>query len=253
VLESAGNKPIEAITAAAIAAGRERRAKKTPFQARHFLDTMRGLFRWAVKAKMVKADPTIGVEDPAMPKTGGFPPWSEDDVAAYERRWPIGTRQRVWLDVLLYTGLRRGDAARLGRQHVRSGTATLTTEKKGTVVSLPILPVLQKTLEAGPCSDLAFIANAYGKPFRKESFGNAFSEAARMAGVKKSCHGLRKIAATRCAENGATVPQMNAIFGWTGARMALHYIDAADRKRLAAEAMHKLNERDSSVTQIDSS
>jgi hypothetical protein len=45
-----------------------------------------------------------------------------------------------------------------------------------------------------------------------------------MAGVKKSCHGLRKIAATRCAESGATLPQMNAIFGWTGSRMALHYI-----------------------------
>ena len=62
-----------------------------------------------------------------------------------------------------------------------------------------------------------------------------------MAGVKKSCHGLRKVAAIRCAENGATVPQMNAIFGWKGYKMALHYIEAANRKRLAAEAMEKLN------------
>jgi integrase len=119
----------------------------------------------------------------------------------------------VWLDVLLYTGLRRGDAARIGRQHVRNGTATLATEKNGQQVSLPILPVLQKTLDAGPSSDLAFVSNARGQPFTKESFGNAFAEAARKAGVKKSCHGLRKIAATRCAENGATIPQMNAIFG----------------------------------------
>jgi integrase len=44
-------------------------------------------------------------------------------VTAYEKRWPIGTRQRVWLDVLLYTGLRRGDAVRLGRQHIREGVA----------------------------------------------------------------------------------------------------------------------------------
>ena len=101
--------------------------------------------------------------------------------------------------------------------------------------------MLQKTLDASPCGDLAFIAGARGEPFKKESFGNAFAEAARTAGVKKSCHGLRKIAATRCAENGATVPQMNAIFGWVGARMALHYIEAADRRKLAAEAMEKLN------------
>ena len=44
-------------------------------------------------------------------------------------RWPIGTRQRVWLDVLIYTGLRRGDAVRFGRQHVRDGIATIKTEK----------------------------------------------------------------------------------------------------------------------------
>jgi integrase len=87
---------------------------------------------------------------------------------------------------------------------------------------------------------LVRVVGAKGRPFTKESFGNTFSEAARMAGVKKSCHGLRKIAATRCAENEATVPQMNAIFGWTGSKMAMHYIEAADRKRMAADAMGKL-------------
>ena len=58
----------------------------------------------------------------------------------------------MWLDVLIYTGLRRGDAVRLGRQHVRNGIATVKTEKSSyrVEVTLPILPVLAKTLEAGP-------------------------------------------------------------------------------------------------------
>jgi hypothetical protein len=43
----------------------------------------------------------------------------EADAAAYDKRWPIGTKERVWRDVLFFTGLRRGDAVRLGRQHVR--------------------------------------------------------------------------------------------------------------------------------------
>ena len=173
VIETAGDERFARITAKTIAAGRDRRAS-TPAQARHFLDAMRGLFRWAFKAQFVKVDPTVGVDDPARPKTEGFPPWTEEDVAAYEKRWPIGTRQRVWLDVLLYTGLRRGDAAKLGRQHVRNGVATLTTEKTGTVVSLPILPVLQRTLDAGPCGDLAFIVGGRERPMTKESFGNLF-------------------------------------------------------------------------------
>ena len=121
VLELAGSQPVSRITKANIVAGRDRRAKDAPFQARHFLDTMRGLFRWAVEAGLVKIDPTAGVSDPTLPATEGFAVWTEDDVAAYQKRWPLGTRQRVWLDVLLYTGLRRGDAVRFGRQHIRDG------------------------------------------------------------------------------------------------------------------------------------
>jgi hypothetical protein len=95
-------------------------------------------------------------------------------------------------------------------------------------LSLPILAVLQRTLEAGPCGDLSFIAGTKGRPLTKESFGNEFRDACRAASISKSAHGLRKIAAIRCAENEATVPQMNAIFGWTGSRMALHYIEAGN-------------------------
>jgi integrase len=163
-----------------------------------------------------------------------------DDVTKYEARWPIGTRERVWLDVLLYTGLRRGDAVALGRQHVRDGVATLRTEKTGVTVTIPILPALAATLAAGPCGELAFICGEGGKPLTKESFGNAFREACRAAGVRKSAHGVRKIGATRAAENGATVAELEAIFGWQGGGMASLYTRAADRARLAKGAMSKL-------------
>jgi integrase len=241
VLEVAGRQPYAKITTASIMAGRDRRAKTTPAQARKFLDTMRGLFRWAVKAKLLKVDPTAGVANPSAPNSDGFTPWSLEDVATYEARWPVGTRQRVWLDVLVYTGLRRGDAVRFGRQHIRNGVGTIKTEKTDTVVTLPILPVLMKTLDAGPCGDLTFIAGENGRPLTKESFGNLFRKACREAGLRnRSAHGLRKAAATRAAENGATVAQLNAIFGWKGAKMATYYTEAADRRRLSLHAMHLL-------------
>jgi hypothetical protein len=94
VLDKAGRQPISKITKATIVAGRDRRAK-TPFQARHFLDTMRGLFRWAVEAELVKVNPTAGVADPTPPKGDGFPPWSEEDVAAYEARCREARRARI--------------------------------------------------------------------------------------------------------------------------------------------------------------
>lgn len=241
VLQSAGAQPIAKIAPKAILEGRERRAA-TPAQSRNFLDAMRGLFRWAHQAQLIKADPTAGIKNPKRRKGAGFPAWTEEDGLAYERRWPIGTKERVWFEVLLNTGGRRGDAVTLGRQHVRDGIATFRTEKsQGTVtVSIPILPPLARALEAGPTGDLTFIAGDRGRPLTKESFGNFFSKAARAAGVQKSAHGVRKLAATRAANNGATVAQLNAIFGWTGSAMASLYTREADRRRLAIEGAHLL-------------
>jgi integrase len=239
VIEAGGNEPYAAVTRAHIVAGREKRAK-TPAQARNFLDAMRGLFRWALEAEYVKIDPTAGVNNPKRVAGEGFKAWTEDDVLAYEKRWPLGTRQRVWFDVLLYTGLRRGDAVRVGKQHLRNGTITIRTEKTDTIVTLPILPVLQRTLDAGPVGDLTYIIGQLGKPITKEAFGNFFREACDAAGVKKSAHGLRKIAATRAANNGATVAELEAIFGWSGGGMASLYTKLADRERLSRGAMGKL-------------
>lgn len=241
VLESAGTVSASKISTADIANGRDRRSA-TPAQARNFLDAMRGLFRWAASAGLVKTDPTVAVKNPPRRKGSGFRVWTEDDVAAYERRWPLGTRQRVWLDVLLYTGLRRGDAVRIGRQHLRDGIAQIKTEKSQltVTVTLPILPVLAETLAAGPCGELNFICGANGKPLTKESFGNEFKQACQAAGVPGSAHGVRKIAATRAANSGATVAQLEAIFGWSGGTMASLYTRSADRRRLSVEAMHKL-------------
>jgi integrase len=241
-IETAGEIPLSAITPKSIRAGLERRAH-TPGQAQHFLNAMRALFGWAINVQLLKVNPTFGIAAPARKRDSGIRPWTEEDVAAYEKAWPVGTRQRIWLDVLLYTGLRRGDAVRLGRQHVRDGLATIKTEKTGMIVTIPILPILAESLAAGPCGDLSFIAGARGQPMAKQSFSNEFGIACRAAGVPGSAHGVRKIAATRAANAGATVAELEAIFGWSGGKMASLYTRAADRQRLARRAMHKLVEQ----------
>lgn len=240
VVARAGGEAYKAITRRTIVDGRESRAT-TPAQARNFLDAMRGLFRWALDAEFVSVDPTAGVRNPPRRKSEGFKAWTEEDVAAYEARWPAGTKERVWLHVLLYTGLRRGDAVTIGRQHVRDGVATLRTEKNATEVSIPILPVLADALAIGPTGDLAFIVGENGRPLTKESFGNMFRVACNAAGiVDKSAHGVRKIGATRAAEAGATVAELEALFAWTGGTMASLYTKTADRKRLAKQASEKI-------------
>jgi integrase len=239
VLDSAGNMPLSALTKAVIVAGRERRAK-TPAAANHFLHTMRSLFAWAIEHSHVTNDPTEGVKNVKLP-AGGFHAWTEAEIDAFETRWPIGTRERLAFAILLYTGLRRGDAAMLGRQHVKDGVIVMRAGKTGTQLTIPILPELARVIAATKTGDLTFVTTATGKPMVKESFGNWFGEACDAAGVPGSAHGLRKAGAARAASNGATVAQLEAIFGWSGGRMAAHYTKSADRVRLAKEAIGKLS------------
>lgn len=240
VLESAGDKPLSAISRKAVVAGRDRR-KGTPAMARHFVETMRGLFRWAVDAEHVKEDPTRDVKV-SKPKTEGHHTWTDEECDQYEAKWALGTRERLAFDIMLYTGFRRGDASRFGRQHVRNGLIHMTTEKgqgKVTVV-LPLLPPLKESIEATKTGDMVFIAKADGTAMSKEGFGNWFAEACIAAGVPGRAHGLRKAGATRAANRGASDAQLDAIFGWSGRGMAALYTKKANRQRLAQEAAELL-------------
>lgn len=74
-----------------------------------------------------------------------------------------------------------------------------------------------------------------------KSLGNLFAEACKAAGIRKSAHGLRKAAATNAANHGATVAELEAIFGWAGGQMASLYTRSANRRALSAGAMNKLS------------
>ncbi|WP_128562155.1 tyrosine-type recombinase/integrase [Methylobacterium crusticola] len=237
VEETAGAEPVKLIDRRTILAGRDRRRDR-PHAANNFLKAMRGLFGWAVDREYVASNPTTGVKLLSGENDdAGFHAWTEEELAAFEARWPVGTRQRLAFDLLLYTGLRRGDAVRLGRQHVRGGELTLRTEKTGAVVTRPILAPLAASIAATKTGDLAFIATERGTPFTKESFGTWFKKVCREAGVPGAAHGLRKAGARRAAEAGATEAQLNALFGWAaGSRESATYTRTADNARLARNA-----------------
>ena len=85
----------------------------------------------------------------------------------------LGTRQRLVFSVLLYTGLRIGDAAALGRQHIQAdGSLTVRAQKNGKRVYLGVRKALQAALDAGPHGKpgvLASYPSEYGFPYTKES------------------------------------------------------------------------------------
>jgi integrase len=245
--EEAGDLPLPAITRAKIEEGISSRSQN---QGRHFFDCMRGLFKFALAHELYDRDPTAGI----IVKKGngeGHLAWPIDLIEKFERRWPVGSKERLIFDVYLYTGLRRGDAARLGKQHIRNNLVHLMTEKsQGRMpVFIPVHPALAASIAASPSKGLAIIAKDDGTNYAKEALGNMFREAIEGAGIpitKKNTgekgytgHGLRKASATIAAESGASESELNAMFGWTGHEMAQLYTKKADRKRLAARAMAK--------------
>lgn len=245
VEQSAGKQLISSITREKIVEGRERR-KDRPHAANNFVKAMRALFGWAVEngeKTGVRSDPTHNVSLLSSKNPDGFHSWSEEEAQRYEAKWPLGTRERLAFDLLVYTGLRRGDVVRIGRPHLRNRVLTIRTEKTGQMVAIPVLPPLQASFEATQCGELTFLATSRKdrRPFDKATFGNWFRKACKAAGVPGSAHGLRKLGATRAAENGASEAQLNAIFGWEeGSRESATYVKRASRARRAASAMNLL-------------
>ncbi|MBV2144190.1 tyrosine-type recombinase/integrase [Falsochrobactrum sp. TDYN1] len=234
VLAKNGNKALTSFTQDVIQEAVDRR-HETPAMAGNFLKVMRGLFGWAKKMRYVQVDPSLDIDMPEY-KTTGFPAWTVDDVIAYRGKHPIGTAERLAMELMLLAGLRRSDVVRVGRQHINGLILAMDTAKTGTRISVELSDDLLSMIDATPRKGLHLIESSQGKPFVEGSFGNWFHDSCVKAGVKKSAHGLRKLSATLAAEGGAATHQLLAQYGWTNISTAEIYTRGIDRKRLGIEA-----------------
>jgi integrase len=214
--------------------------KKTPYVAQDWLKVLRGLMKFAVAIGLCPEDPTADIE-PLKIKGGTIHTWTEDEIAAYEQYYQIGTRARLAMTLMLYTAARRGDAVNLGPQHVRAGRLTYRQRKTGRVVSMPVHQALAAAIAATPSGHLTFLATEHGAAFTRGGFGNQFRKWCRAAGVPEcSPHGLRKACARRLAEAGCSAHEIASITGHKTLAEVQRYADAADRERMADAAMGRI-------------
>jgi integrase len=211
-----------------------------PAAANNLRDRLNVLMRFAVGAGYRKDNPVLfakKVKHVAM----GFRTWTEGEIGAFRNHWLIGSPQRIAMEVLLFTGLRRSDAVRLGRQHVQDGSFVLYTKKsQGRVkLEIPIHLTLRQHLDLAPTGCLTYITTKFGKPRSAKAFTNWFSEAAHQAGLPphSSPHGLRKAACRRLAEAGCTPHQIMAITGHKNLREVETYTKEFERRKLALSGM----------------
>jgi len=242
--------PLAKMTAQAIEVLRDRKIK-TPEAANARLKAMRQVFTWGVAKGHLPFNPA---RDVLYFKTGsdGHHTWTEDEVDQFVQRHPIGSKARLALALLLFTGQRVSDVIRFGKQHVRNGVLTFTQYKgrnrKPHTLMLPVLPMLQQVIDASPCGDLTFLVNDFNKaPYKQMGFSHRFRDWCDQAGLRHcSAHGLRKAGATIAATEGATTHQLMAIFGWDSIKQAERYTRKANQAKLARQAMHLLASRSES-------
>ncbi|MBB4185863.1 integrase [Sinorhizobium terangae] len=201
------------------------------------------MFSWAVESDLAALNPAAKIK--LLYSGDGFHTWTVEEVRQFEATHPAGSKARLMLHLALYTGLRLDSLAILGRQHIRNGILSIRPEKtrksSGVTVEIPVLPDLQKTIDASPTGELTFLVTEFKKPFTTNGLGNKMRDWCDQAGLFHcTTHGLRKAGATIAAENGATDEELMAIFGWTTKNQTTTYTKKARRKKMAAGAMHKL-------------
>lgn len=238
--------PLDKIDAAKLKTLRDAKADK-PAAANNRLKRLSTMFAWAVEAGILKTNPARDVRRMTY-ATDGFHAWSVEEVRQFESRWPVGTKARLALALLLFLGVRRGDVVTLGRQHVRNGVISFvprkTRHRRKVLSHKPILSELQRVLDGSPKGALTFLETELGRPFTAAGFGNAFRAWCDQANLPNcSAHGLRKMGAVLAAENGATTNELMSVFDWTNPAQAEIYTRSADRARLAAKAMTLITRR----------
>jgi integrase len=196
------------------------------------LKVMRRLFAYAIKRDMRADNPFAGIE---TYKLGTYHTWTEAEIAAYEAVWPIGTRQRLAFDLLLYTGQRVGDVAAWRRSGVRNGEIHFVQEKTGAGLVIPVHSNLVMSMKACSTKGLALFGQENGRPISGNGLSAVVERGARAAGLPAKCvpPGLRKALMRRLAERGATTKQIASVSGHKTLKEVERYTAAADQARLA--------------------
>ncbi|WP_428331935.1 tyrosine-type recombinase/integrase [Novosphingobium sp.] len=200
-------------------------------------------FDYAFKLlSITKQSPVAQAGSITVPK-GGFHTWTDLEIAQFRKHWKVGTKARLALEIFLWTAQRRGDASRFGRKHLAGAQIEVTPAKtrnsSGVTLSLTAPPQLLEAIAAMSVTGTdTFLVNDYGKPYSVAGLGNKMREWCDAAGLPQcSAHGLRKAAARRAAENGASNQELKAVGGWTTDSQVAVYTAAVEQKRMAEQAM----------------
>jgi integrase len=205
------------------------------------LKKLRILIKHGIEKGLLAHDPSVGIK---RPKTKEIRAWTDAEMAAFERRWPVGTKQRTAYALMLNAGTARVDVHRITWAQIDHESVDYTRHKSKVPVQIGIAANLRKALDAAPRDHFTVINTEFGKPFTIDGFSGFMRDAMNRAGLPLDCkpHGLRKTLGRLLADAGVSAHDIMAALGHTTLAQAEKYTREADRRRGARRAVLKLNE-----------
>ena len=212
---------------------------ETPGKANNMLSAVRMLLNFGTARGFKHQNPAAAVEEL---KGGSWRSWTDDEIRAFEDRWPLGTRERLIFDLALYTGQRRGDLVTMTRHHITDNVMGVVQEKTGERIAVPVHENLKASIAAFPSKGLALIQRLDGQPLKVRELHDVIASAIDDAKLPDDCvlHGLRYSAARCLADAGASPHEIMAITGHRTLGMVEKYTKQANKTRLAGSALTKL-------------
>jgi integrase len=205
------------------------------------LKKLRILIKHAISKGLLSQDPSLGIK---RAKQKEIRAWTDAEMAAFEERWPIGTKQRTAYALMLNAGTARVDVHRITWRQIDSTSVDYTRHKSKVPVQIGIAASLRKALDAAPREHATVINTEFGKPFTIDGFSGFMRDAMNRAGLPIDCkpHGLRKTLGRLLADAGVSAHDIMAALGHTTLAQAEKYTREADRKRGARRAVLSLDD-----------
>jgi enterobacteria phage integrase len=190
-----GHRAVSGLTRERIEAGRYH---DRPGAALSLLKMLRVLIHHAMSLDdsnplKLRYDPSAGIK---RPKAGEIRAWTDTETAAFERRWPLGSKERTAYALMLYVGTARADIHRMTWRQIDEVTSgiTYTRSKTGVRIDIDLHDELRRALEHAARDHVTIVNTAFGRPFTAAGFSQFMRKAIKAAGLPIDCkpHGLRK-------------------------------------------------------------
>ena len=214
-----------------------------PYFANYALRVLRVVMEHCVDLGWRDHNPAKGVSEIKTEKSGRQP-WPGALLEAYRRQCPLGSRERLLMELCVCTGQRIGDVLDMRWSDIRDGGFSVKQNKTGKELWVPILPQLQSALDAASRHSVFILTNEQGT--NRWSYRGA-AQAVRkvrdqIGAVEYDIHSWRYNAACELVEAGCSDDLVAAVTGQSPA-MVLHYTRNIRQKVRALQAQARRVDR----------